>query len=836
MAGAVRDYRLPLSAMVMAGSLAAGFFLFWRTASPLSAWVGVDLDFLFPPLAAWTVPMLLSRLSGWAAGTSFASTPRWPGHSANGRWMPAALTFAERSLCYLAWSLPALASVAVIPAMVDAIHDRGGGPDLSGVVPYVRALGELPAWGLPLLAIASLLRAAADIRPELGSLFPSPWTRLAALGAGYVLLAEGGVVDAAFGVAGFTLWQGFAGALGIAYAALAVRRTLTLPLKPSALRLTQLSLLTLEAAWVIVAFAALTGMPGLVEAILIGHFGLEPARADAYVLSLRALTSPQAVVFLLPFMMVRMAGVYWPRVDAALGFPAGHLALFGAAYALFSENGTLSTGLQVSGGEIMSAVTIGLALSYAAFVMRNVGDLSATGRFRPAIRGGLGLGSAVLPALAAGMVIEVLLNHLPIANAALLDYTSTREFGHAALPYFGALLDSRAAVAALGGAMVFAWNLPWNREDAWFAGQPMLNAVCYGATGCLAWLTGAALSQMGHGLLLAGATTGAGFLVIALVQVFGNEPVMRNATLSPVATWLTASRARGLVLGGAAAVYLMILRPALYEVLWFAALYEYIAVLALLVVALLFVMGLLRRDAVEPEAAEQGWSDWTHHRQTLESKDDPRTALAANIRQRFVDFGEWKPLWSYIMGLLYHGGASQERMCDVCRPLRASAVTVSPLRFLQRGNLRRLARAVALSSALRRTDSALAERHEPARPMIEADIRAAAEPFINTGASVERLAIALTVAHCQQGVDIERAVDRWFPLLDTPDPASVRFPLPWVSRAARLRDRHERVLLVDRATAMIFGSSTIARDMAAPESLAELVGAAGGGGRGTSGR
>ena len=686
------------------------------------------------------------------------------------------------------------------------------------------------------MTVAALLRAAADIRPELGPLLPSPWTRLAALGAGYVLLAEGGAVDAAFGVAGFTLWLGFAGALGIAYAALAVRRAMPLPLKPSALRLMQFSLLTLEAGWVSVAFATLTGLPGLVESILTGHFGLEPSRADAYVLSLRELTSLRAVAFLLPFAMVRMAGVYWPRVDAALGFPTGHLTLFGAVFVLFSENGTLSTGLQVSGGEIMSALTLGLALSYAASVMRNVGDLSATGRFRPAIRGSLRLASAVLPAFAVGMVIDVLLSHLPIANAVLLDYDSTRAFGHTALPYFGTLLDNSAAISALGGAMVFAWNLPWNREDAWFGWQPGLNAVCYGATGCLAWLTGAALSQLGHGLLLAGATTGAGFFVIALVQVFGNESVMRNATLAPVATWLTASRARGLVLGGAAAVYLMILRPALYEVLWFAALYEYIAVLALLVVALLFVMGLLRRDAVEPEAAEQGWSGWTHHEQTLESKDDPRTALAANMRQRFVDLGEWKPLWAYIMGLLYHGGASQERMCDVCRPLRASAVTASALRFLQRSNLRRLARTVALASALRRTDNALADRHEQARPMVEEDIRAAAEPFINTGAGVERLAIALTVAYCQQGVDIESAVERWFPLLDTPDPASVRFPLPWVSRAARLRDRHERVLLVDRAAAMIFGRSSIARDMAAPESLAELVGAAGGGGRGTSGR
>ena len=147
MAGAVRDHRLPLTAMLMAAGLAAGFFLFWRTASPLSAWAGVDLDFLFPPLAAWTVLTLLSRLAALAAGTRFASTWRGTEISDGGRWMPSALAFAERSLSHLAWSVTALVSIASIPAIVDAIDARGGGPDLSSILPYVHSHGPAAGYG-----------------------------------------------------------------------------------------------------------------------------------------------------------------------------------------------------------------------------------------------------------------------------------------------------------------------------------------------------------------------------------------------------------------------------------------------------------------------------------------------------------------------------------------------------------------------------------------------------------------------------------------------------------------------------------------------------------------
>ena len=311
---------------------------------------------------------------------------------------------------------------------------------------------------------------------------------------------------------------------------------------------------------------------------------------------------------------------------------------------------------------------------------------------------------------------------------------------------------------------------------------------------------------------------------LGLAQVFGYAAGSRSA-LAPMARWLAVSRLRGVVLGAALAVYGLLLRPVLYETLWFAALYEYIALLAVLVLALLFVVDLLRRDAADPEAREPESTEWARHRQVLESKDDPRSTLASSMRRRFVDYGEWKPLWSYLMGLLYRNGASVEGMHTALRPIRSAAFSSAALRFLDRSALRRLGRAAALEEALRRTESALAS-DQPATPSITEDgLRTAAAPFVETGADVELLVIALIVAHCQGGLDVQSAMDRWLHLLDAPQRRAGRSLLPWARADARLRARGERAQLVDNAATMLFGATPRAADN--PDARMEAVAAAG---------
>ena len=828
MVSATHTNRLPLTALLIAAGLVAGFLLFWRTASPLSARSGVDLDFLFPPLFLWTCLMLLGRIVVWARHSRLAENIWRPTLTGEGLRMATVLVFGQKLLTDLAWVALGLASLAAIPAMIAAVANRTGGEGIASIVPYTHVFSSMALWGSLVLVPVAVFRAIAEVRPGVRALLAPPWTRLTALGVSYALLANGGILDVAIGFEGFTHWLALGVVLGLSYGALVLRRMLAEPVQPRILPVLRVQLLLVEGAWIAIALGAVAGLPSVVESVLIGHFSLDATTAAAYVASLSELTSPRAFAVMLPFALVRVAGVFRPTVDGILGFPVGRLVLLAAVYVLFSGNGVLEAALQILGSQLMAVLTLALALSYAASIMRNVSEIETPRRLWPAAAASLGLASSAATALAAGMTVWVFLNHLPVINAVLLDHESTREIGRVVPAYFSALFDARTTVAALGAALSFAWSLPWASDDGrLFRVRPLLNAVCYSATGLLAWIAGSTLSPLGHGFVLAGAALASGMLVLALTQVLGYARDSRSAVLGPVARWLIASKARGVVLGGAFAAYGLLLRPVLYETLWFAALYEYIALLAMLVIALMFVMDLLRRDADDPDPQETEWSEWSHHQQTLESKADPRSDLTTAMRQRFVDLGDWKPVWSYLMVLLYRNGASQEWMRAVCRTLRASAVSSTALPFLERSNLRRLGRASALAEALRRTDNALSVGPEPMQPVTDDELRMAAAQFVETGANVERLAVALIIAHCQQGRDLHAAIDRWFPLLDAPDPSSGRFTLPWARSNSRLRHRHERVWLVDGAAAMVFGAASGKPDVPDPTALLELAGVSG---------
>lgn len=814
--------RLPLTAMLVTAAVVAGFFLFWRTASPLSGWTGVDLDFLFPPLLPWALLMLLGRAAAWAGAGPLAALTWGPTRSGRTLRASDALPLAERVLTDLAGFALVLALLDTVPTMAVALAERFDGAVVDGIPAYTRAFGAM-GWSILILAPVAALRALTVARPAIGAVLAPPWSRLAVLGAAYVLLAPNGVLSAAVGVDGFAFRFVLALAMGIAYGALILRR-ISADLGPGRLRQhLRIALLTLEAAWIAMALGVLAALPPIVESILVDRFALQPWEAAAYTISLDRLTSPQAFAVLLPFAAIRVIGVFRSPVDAVLGFPVGRLALLAAVFVLFSADGVAFYFLRAPLDDLMVMLTLAIAVSYAGSVFANA-SRAVTGRRAPALAAAFTVAGSAEAAAAAGLAVWALVDHLPIANAALLDHDTVRSLGRNAMPYLNVLLDSRNALAMLAAALAFAWTLPW-RPDSGLLGRARapMTAVAFAVAGCLAWLTGAALSPMGHGTLLAGASLAAGLFALGVAQVAGAvAAALPNAALSPLVRWFAANRTRGMVFGAFIALYGLLFRPVLYEALWFAALYEYIALLGLLALALLVVVDLLRRDASAPEAPDLQWTGWRHHQQVLQDKADPRAALPAELRRRYVDFGEWRELWAYLMGLLYRHGAPLEEMHAVGRPLRAAARSHGMPSFMRQGNLRRLARASALNRALRAFDEALSGGRDRLSPVTREGLRQAAAQFIETGADVERIAIALTVANCQSGRDPHTAIYRWFPLLEGPDPVSRRFFLPWPSPGGLLRHRPQRVRLVEDAAAMLFGEPDAPRG---PDS-ARLAGAA----------
>ena len=335
----------------------------------------------------------------------------------------------------------------------------------------------------------------------------------------------------------------------------------------------------------------------------------------------------------------------------------------------------------------------------------------------------------------------------------------------------------------------------------------MLSAVSYFAVGSLAWIVASGLSTFGHGFAFGGAIAAAGMFSLALTQLARYATTSSNPALADVAGWLVTSQVRGFVLGAAVAFYVLLLRPVVYEVLWLAALYEYIALMVLVLVILMNVVNMLRLVAKTPEAAEPAWTDWSHHRQVLESKADPRSELAGALRQRFVDNGDWKPLLAYLLGLLYRSGASLNAMVAVCRSLRRGAVA-PPVWNIRSRSGRRLKRIAALELSLDTVEWALASPGPSLGRVQGDDIRKAAASFIDRGTDPEALAVTLIVAHCQRGDDLEDAVDRWFSLVDASDPVPEWLTRPWGPSSARLRATLRRLYLVNSAIASLCGDAT----------------------------
>ena len=138
----------------------------------------------------------------------------------------------------------------------------------------------------------------------------------------------------------------------------------------------------------------------------------------------------------------------------------------------------------------------------------------------------------------------------------------------------------------------------------------------------------------------------------------------------------------------------------------------------------------------------------------------------------------------YLFGLLYRSEASLDAMLAVCRSLRRG-VASPPVWDILGYSGRRSKRLAAIEHGLDTVGWALASPVPQLERVREGDIWQAASMFLDRGTDPEPLAVALMVAHCQRGDDLEDAVDRWFLLVDAPDSA----PQSFVGPGGRFEDR-----------------------------------------------
>ena len=570
-----------------------------------------------------------------------------------------------------------------------------------------------------------------------------------------------------------------------------------------------------RASGAIALFGALASLRSAAEHASANLGGASAGTLDAsYLAALHSVTGVQALAVLCSFALIHLAAVAWPAAARLIGVPVGHLVVLVVAYTLFSDDGALSAAFEIDVSEVFTALTAAIALSYVASVLRNLAKHAVPNRFAPWTSHGSRVLSALALASATALVMGAGLNHLPVASAGLLDRPEARGFGERSIRLLGELFDSRHLLIWLTFAIVLALFLPWAlRGRAPLRYRPVILAVSYASVGCLAWIAASGLSTLGHGFALGGAIFATGMFSLALAQsaqyataflqpcpgrhcpMACRIPSPKHRIRSGHRLLCAAAAARGLR-SALVCCPLRIHRP-----FW-----------SCLLVVLMNVMNRLRSVANSP-AAEPVWTDWSHHRQVIESKPDPRSELTEGLRQRFVDHGDWKPLLAYLLELLYRSNAPLVSMQAVCRSLRRSVVTRSAWSILGRGGWR-LKRAAAFDHSLEAAAWALASPIPPLSRLDEEHLWREAAAFVSRGTDPEALAVALIVAHCQRGDDLDDAIDHWFPLVDAPDPTPVWLLRPWGPSAARLRAETRRLDLVRRALASLFGDATQPEPMA----------------------
>ncbi len=298
-------------------------------------------------------------------------------------------------------------------------------------------------------------------------------------------------------------------------------------------------------------------------------------------------------------------------------------------------------------------------------------------------------------------------------------------------------------------------------------------------------------------------------MALGLSQLAAYAVNSSGSALSGAAGWLRGSSQRPFWIGATIACYAMLLRPLIYETLWFAEIYEWLVFLALTLLALLKIRGGFRSYVVASEAVLPTWTRWHRHQQEFVDRPDPRQKLVARWHQRFVEHGEWAGLWSYLMELLYRNGSAPESVASVIRPLRGSLATRASKLPWSRGEQRdRRRRELALAESLKNAETVLSNPPGTVRSS-RSSLEGVAEEFIETGADPETMAALLIDDYQRRGAELAHAVNLWFPLVDFFDAPIRWFDPLWVRGRKRNDSRDRRRRLVESAIDHLSGRTLL---------------------------
>lgn len=466
--------------------------------------------------------------------------------------------------------------------------------------------------------------------------------------------------------------------------------------------------------------------------------------------------------------MVRASNVPFPAARRIFPVPWVRLGIFVTAYLLLHTGGLTEHGFP--NNQLILALWFALAASYAGGCFGKAAEIEER---RPEQRSWPPPAALirVVAALLAGTSMALLawgfLGSLPNLNALLLNQWPNLFIGYSTQPYFSQFYEARHLFAFLVVGLYFVFKLPQGTEPSQWADYMVLaKALGYGAVGALAWFVGSGMTDLGQGFPLLGATLASGFFAAGLshmARMYTSNPVW---FVGATAKLLSKSVYRTAFLGAFLALYGLLVRPLMYDVMWFAPIYEWLAIVLFSFVAINRMRSHAKTQVLPGGGPPAKWPGWSRHVQVAEERRDPRLDSLVDLQTLYIETGHWYNLWRYMLGLLIRSRAPVEEIPAVFAPIRRN-FEASPIRGPLPGKKarERRGRAAALAETLRRMNSALALDTVPFAEISEEQVKSAAERFANDGANPEVLAVTLSMAYWQRGAPLELAVGLWFPLL-----------------------------------------------------------------------
>ena len=564
------------------------------------------------------------------------------------------------------------------------------------------------------------------------------------------------------------------------------------------------------ALWPVLVFGALLAAPQ--TAGTLAEF-LGAADADAVPEDLQVLRdlAPWALWILAPLAVARTAAAPFRRVGRVVRFPRARLLALGLAYILLSENGVLAAATGFEGSQLLAATVAAVEVSCVGSILRLSvpAEDTADGEDEAKPAGAAGyaeLAAVFAMSVAVAVLCWGIVASFPSLSAALLVNAATAQVGEATLEHLSILFDARFLISGVVLALGASAGVPGAMSSTQVASyQPIAQLVGLGATACLLWLVGARMAPLGHAYLLLGAAFATGLFAMAVAQLAVYAVGSRHRAFAAVAGWSSESSVRPFLVGASLALYGLFVRPLLYDVLGFAQLFEWLAVLAVAAIVLRRIPIALTRSMVSAPASPVDWSNWSRHTQTVRALPDERFESILVLQKRFVESGEWSQVWSYLLKLMFRNGVSHEDAGRVFRPIRACFTAESAQGpWIGRRSRTGRMRERALYETQRGAEDALSMRADEADSIDESSIRATSAGFVEENGEPDALAVSLAAAYWQSGAELDRAVELSFPIVTLLDDRPRWYHPPWTRPELRRRNRKRRQAMVEGAIEHLF--------------------------------